>query len=110
MGKRCDGLWVRGVGRDSEPARVPLPERTGRETAAAAERRVRMESDRIRMESDLDSTFYHILTQIWIRIRMLSDTMQNGCIEFGYGFGLYLIWNIVIFVCLFIINIFRMYC
>ena len=44
----------------------------------------RMESDRIRMESDSDITFYHILTRIRIRIRMLSDTMQNGCLEFGY--------------------------
>jgi len=39
------------------------------------------------MESDSDSTFYHILTQIRIRIQMLSDTMQNGCLEFEYGFG-----------------------
>ena len=46
-----------------------------------------MESDRIRMESDPDDTFYHILTRIRIQIRMLSDTMQNGCLEFGYGFG-----------------------
>jgi len=45
-----------------------------------------MESDRIRMKSDSDSTFYHILTRIWIRIRMLLDTMQNGCLEFEYGF------------------------
>ena len=49
--------------------------------------RLRMESDRIRMESDPNSTFYHILTRIRIRIRMLSDTMQNWCLEFGYGFG-----------------------
>ena len=48
---------------------------------------VRMESDRIRMKSDSDSTFYHILTRIRIQIQMLSDTMQNGCLEFGYGFG-----------------------
>ena len=48
---------------------------------------LRMESDRIRMESDSDSTFYHILTRIRIQIRMLSDTMQNGCLEFEYGFG-----------------------
>ena len=45
-----------------------------------------MESDRIRMESDPDSTFYYILTQIRIQIRMSSDTLQNG-LEFGYGFG-----------------------
>ena len=49
--------------------------------------KIRMESDRIRMESDPDSIFYHILTRIRIRIRMLSDTMQNGCLEFGYEFG-----------------------
>ena len=49
----------------------------------------RMESNRIRMESDLDSIFYHILTRI--RIRILSDTMQNGCLEFEYGLG-YLLW------------------
>ena len=45
------------------------------------------ESDRIRMESDSDSTFYHILTRMRIHIRMLSDTMQNGCLEFRYRFG-----------------------
>ena len=39
------------------------------------------------MESHPDITFYHILTQIRIRIRILLDTMQNGCLEFGYGFG-----------------------
>ena len=37
------------------------------------------------MESDSDIIFYHILTRI--RIHMLSDTMQNGCIEFEYEFG-----------------------
>ena len=49
--------------------------------------RLRMESNRIRMESDPNSTFYHILTRIRIRIRMLSDTLQNRCLEFEYGFG-----------------------
>ena len=48
---------------------------------------LKMESDRIRMESDPDNIFYHILTRIRIQIRMLSDTMQNKCLEFGYGFG-----------------------
>jgi hypothetical protein len=33
-----------------------------------------METDRIRMESDLDNNFYHIFTRIWIRIRMFSNT------------------------------------
>ena len=34
---------------------------------------LRMEMDRIRMESDLDSTFYHILNRIRIQIRIFSD-------------------------------------
>jgi hypothetical protein len=34
---------------------------------------VRMETDRIRIESDLDSTFYHILTRLRIRIRIFSN-------------------------------------
>ena len=34
----------------------------------------RMETDRIRMETDSDNTFYHIFTRIRIRIRMLSNT------------------------------------
>ena len=46
-----------------------------------------MESDRIPIESDSDSIFYYILTRIRIQIRMLSDTIQNGYLEFGYGFG-----------------------
>ena len=35
---------------------------------------LRMETDRIRMESDSNSTFYHILNRIRIRIRIFSDT------------------------------------
>jgi len=35
---------------------------------------VGMETDRIRMESNSDSTFYHILTRIQIRIRMFLNT------------------------------------
>ena len=36
------------------------------------------------MELDPDSIFYYILTRIRIQIRMLSDTMQNECLKFGY--------------------------
>ena len=32
-----------------------------------------METDRIRMESDPDIIFYHILIRIWIRIRIFSN-------------------------------------
>jgi hypothetical protein len=35
---------------------------------------VEMDSDRIRMETNSNATIYHILIQIWIRIRILSDT------------------------------------
>jgi hypothetical protein len=35
---------------------------------------VRMEMDQIRMESNSDSTFYHILNRIQIQIRIFSDT------------------------------------
>ena len=35
---------------------------------------IRMETDRIRMESDSASTFYYILNQIRIQIRIFSDT------------------------------------
>jgi hypothetical protein len=37
-----------------------------------------METDRIRMESDSDITFYHIFTRIRIQIRMLSNTMLSN--------------------------------
>ena len=62
--------------------------------------KLRMESYRIHMESDSDSTFYHILTRIRIQIRMLSNTMQNGYLEFRYGFG-YLLNLEYSYICLF---------
>ena len=35
---------------------------------------VKMETDRIRMKSDSDSIFYHILNRILMRIQIFSDT------------------------------------
>jgi hypothetical protein len=39
--------------------------------------RLGKETDRIRMESDSDSTFYHIFTRIRIQIRMFSNTIKT---------------------------------
>ena len=41
---------------------------------AHASKELKMETDRIRMESDSNSTFYHILNRIRIRIWIFSDT------------------------------------
>jgi hypothetical protein len=43
-----------------------------------------METDRICMESDSDNTFYHIFTQIRMRISRIR--IQNECLEFGNPF------------------------
>ena len=57
--------------------------------------------DRIRMESNTDSTMYHIL--IWIRIQIRILRMQNECLEFKYAFGYLLILTINIYICLSIV-------
>ena len=56
------------------------------------------ESDRIRMESDSDSTFYHILTRIWIGFGCCRIRCKTDVSNLDTDSDIYLIWNIVIFV------------
>jgi hypothetical protein len=46
-----------------------------------------METDRIRMESDSDTTFYHILLKYEYEFECFRIRIQNGCLKFGYTFG-----------------------
>jgi hypothetical protein len=55
-------------------------------------RRLGMGTDQICMKLDLDNTFYHIFTRRWIQIWIfLNIRIQNGCLEFGNTFSIYLI-------------------
>jgi hypothetical protein len=56
----------------------------------------RIETDRIRMESDSDNTFTTFLLEYEYEFECSRIRIQNGCLEFGNTFGYHLFWKTTI--------------